>query len=256
MHNSRLAIVEDEASLREDLIAFFKMRGMQVSGFASAESFIAMFEAGHFDAVILDIGLPGKSGIEIANAVRRQSSMPILVLTSHDNHQTHLESLQAGADVFLSKSSPLEIIESTVINMLIRYTSARIDKGLGAGLGAIASPMPPSALSGQARKSDQQVWRLMMREMVLKTPDHASCMLTFTEALFLKPLLLQANEAITRAALVMAMEKEVTASNMRNLDTYANRLRRKVLAETQIELPIRSAYSMGYVFFGIAHVLQ
>ena len=81
MLNSRLAIVEDEAPLRQDLIAFFEMRGMQVSGFASAEDFFEVFDTTTFDVVILDIGLPGKSGVEVAEIVREQSQVPILILT-------------------------------------------------------------------------------------------------------------------------------------------------------------------------------
>lgn len=248
MHKSRLAIVEDEAPLRQDLIAFFEMRGMQVSGFASAEDFFEIFDATKFDVVILDIGLPGKSGVEVAEIVREQSQLPILILTSHANNQTHLDSLQAGADVFLSKTSSLEIIESTILNMITR------DKRIKTHM-MDAVNLANTNFAGLSRKSDQNVWRLLESETILKAPNHASCKLTYTETLFLRSLLSQANQAVRRAELVSAIEREVTASNMRNLDTYANRLRRKVFADTNVELPIRSAYNLGYVFSGTAHVL-
>ncbi len=248
MLNSSLAIVEDEAPLRQDLIAFFEMRGMQVSGFASAEDFFEVFDTTTFDVVILDIGLPGKSGVEVAEIVREQSQVPILILTSHANNQTHLDSLQAGADVFLSKSASLEIIESTILNMVTRHKTIKTHM--------VDTANPATAnLAGLSRKSDQEVWRLLEKESILKAPNHASCKLTYTETLFLRALLSQANQAIARTELVSAIEREVTASNMRNLDTYANRLRRKVFADTNVELPIRSAYNLGYVFSGTAHVL-
>ncbi|MDP8567579.1 response regulator transcription factor [Methylophilus aquaticus] len=248
MLNSRLAIVEDEAPLRQDLIAFFEMRGMQVSGFASAEDFFEVFDASTFDVVILDIGLPGKSGVEVAEIVREQSQAPILILTSHANNQTHLDSLQAGADVFLSKSASLEIIESTILNMLTRQHILQTPR-------VQTDALATAHFAGLSRKSDQEVWRLIEKETILKAPNHASSKLTYTETLFLRALLSQANQAVARAELVSAIEREVTASNMRNLDTYANRLRRKVFADTHVELPIRSAYNLGYVFSGTAYVL-
>lgn len=234
----RIAIVEDEASLREDLVAFFKLRGLEVLGFESGEAFFRVWPHIAMDVVVLDIGLPGCSGIEVAEEIRKQSPLPVLMLTADASQQTHLSSLHAGADVFLCKSTSLEIIESTVRNMLAR---ARLSA-------TVKSP-------GSQRKSDQTIWRLFTQSMQLKAPNDLLCALTFSEFQFLSALMLQPNQTVARETLLKSMSKDATLSNLRNLDTYATRIRRKTQAAVMLEVPIRSAYNSGYVFSGQGYVL-
>jgi two-component system, OmpR family, response regulator len=244
MLNRNIAIVEDEAPLRDDLVAFFKLKGLQVFGYASAEDFFESLAREVFDLVILDIGLPGISGIDTASVLRQKTNIPILILTSHANHQTHLDSLNAGVDVFLSKSAPLEIIESSVRNMLARYQPTAMNPN---------SQLTSSNTAKNQRRADQAIWRLFVIDRVLKAPNHVACNLTYSETVFLQTLFVKAKQTLTRVEMLEGMGKEHTFSNLRNLDTYANRLRRKVLQETSIELPLRSAYNVGYTFAGEAY---
>lgn len=243
MLNNRLAIVEDEAALRAELIAFFEFKNMQAVGFPSAEDFFKALIAQTFDLVILDIGLPDMSGIEAAEIFRQQSHAPILILTSHANHETHLDGLNAGADVFLSKTSPLEIIESSVRNLLARAHHIQTHKSSS-----------DENLGGQ-RKADQALWRLFVNDRRLQAPNHHGCVLTFSETFFLKTIFDNRGQVVSRNEVLRAMAKEETLSNLRNLDTYANRLRRKVFEATSVELPLRSAYNLGYNFSEPCYVL-
>lgn len=243
MLNSRIAIIEDEAPLRAELMAFFELKQIKVFGYPSAEDFFKALSSQAFDLVIMDIGLPGMSGIEAANVFRQQNNAPVLILTSHNNHDTHLDSLKAGADMFLSKTASLEIIESSVRNMLARYQQSA----------SVATVNVPTA--GKQRKADQSLWRLFVAERLLKAPNHIACPLTFAEALFLKSIFDNGGEAVSRAGVLLVMGKDETLSNLRNLDTYANRMRRKVLETTSVELPLRCAYNIGYSFTGRCHVL-
>lgn len=252
MLNRVIAIIEDEAPLRAELMAFFELKQLKVFGYASAEAFFKALPSHAFDLVIMDIGLPGMSGVEAAQLFRQQSHAPVLILTSHANHDTHLDSLNAGADVFLSKTAPLEIIESSVRNMLTRVQQ-NTSMATSSVMTNAPSTTPPSK-EGQ-RKSDQALWRLFVKERILKAPNHIACQLTFAETLFLKSIFDNNGEAVPRAQVVQFMGKEETLSNLRNLDTYANRMRRKVLETTSVELPLRSAYNIGYSFSGRCHVL-
>lgn len=238
----RIAIVEDEHSLREDLVAFFRMRALEVMGFESGEAFLACWPNTPIDLVILDISLPGCSGLEVAEAVRRQSQMPILMLTADSSQHQHLSSLKAGADGFLCKTSSLEIIESTVRNMLLR---AKLVVGS-------TSSMPDAT---EVAPSEPVTWKLYEREMQLKAPNHLTCKLTYSEVQFLSALMKTSVQMVERERILTQMSKEVTLSNLRNLDTYAMRIRRKTQEALIIEAPIRSAYNSGYMFAANAQVL-
>ena len=241
MLNARLAIVEDEAPLREDLIAFFQLKGVKVFGYATAEGFFVALKKLSFDLVILDIGLPGLSGIEASKLIHKKTNTSILILTSHSNHKTHIESLNAGADVFLSKSAPLEIVESSVRNMLLRR---QVANGASSSISNLSSA-----------NTDQAAWSLHIKNGILVAPNHMECLLTYTETQFLSSLLSDAEQTVSRVNMLKAMGKDETLSNLRNLDTYANRIRRKVFDATNVDIPIRSAYSLGYYFSGDGHVL-
>lgn len=239
----RIAIVEDEPSLREDLVAFFRMRGLAVMGFDSGESFLAYWPDTAIDLVVLDIGLPGASGLEVAERIRRHSQMQILMLTADGSQQQHLSSLNAGADGFLSKSSSLEIIESTVRNMLLR---AKL-------IAAHTSPALTSDISAEV--SEPSAWILYERDMQLKAPNQLTCKLTYSEVQFLSALMKTSVQMVERERILRQMTKEVTLSNLRNLDTYAMRIRRKTQEALIVEAPIRSAYNSGYMFAANAQVL-
>ena len=234
-----LAIVEDEDFLRENLIDFFTLKGMRALGFASAEAFYAVLHEYAFDLVILDVILPGDNGIDAARFVRTQSNVPLLVLTN--NNQAHLSSLEAGVDVFLSKSSSLEIIEHSVRNILLR---AQISK---------------SAADGDTSASHLNVnhdWALSLHSKVLIAPNQLFCQFTHMEFLLLYTLFNNAQQTVHRVDLLQAIAKTETVSNLRNLDTYVSRIRRKCLNATLLEVPIQSAYNSGYIFTGKAKFLS
>lgn len=220
-----LAIVEDEPSLRENLIDFFTIKGMRAVGFGSAEALYAALDEHSFDLLILDVLLPGDSGIEAAKFVRTRVDVPILVLTAHNNNQAHLSSLESGADMFLSKSAPLEILEHSVRNMLLRAQKL---------------------ISANAQVND--FWALSLQYKYLIAPNQLRCPCTNMEFLLLYALFNRVQQTVFREDLLQAMDKMVTISNLRNLDTYISRIRRKCLNVTQLDIPIQAAYNLGYTF--------
>lgn len=99
----KIAVVEDDAYLREEIILTFKKKGYSVSGissFAAPEEELLEFQP---DLVVLDINLPGKSGFEICKWLKARTSFPILILTARDKLDDELMALGLGADDFLLK---------------------------------------------------------------------------------------------------------------------------------------------------------
>ena len=216
MHTPRsVAVVEDNPGLLADLVEFLGMRGFAARGFASAEAFFKVWPATSFDLLLLDVVLPGAIGLEVAQRVRAQRSLAaqvgIVMLTALDANNDHVLGLEAGADMYLSKRSSLEVIEAACHSML--------------------------------RRLDQ-------REAAQPADDGSLLSLTHAEVTVLSALFDKPGQAVAREELLTRLNKKETLSSLRNLDNTISRLRRKVHTACDIELPVRPSYGRGYTFTG------
>ncbi|MDP1613547.1 MAG: response regulator transcription factor [Sulfuritalea sp.] len=228
-----LAVVEDDPGLRADLTEFLQLRGFAARGFDSAEAFFRAWPAVRFDLLLLDVALPGASGLDIARRVRAHDTAGIVMLTSLDANSDHVTGLGAGADMYLSKNSSLEVIEAACHGVLRRLES------LGAS---------------QAETVPGDVWRMDGRRWRLEAPNGTAVDLTHAESVLLFMLFRSPGEAIPRDQLLARMGKPDTLSNLRNLDNAVSRIRRKVLQACGVELPVRPCYGKGYTFTGECEV--
>ena len=226
----RVAVVEDHAGLLADLVDFLELRGFWVRGFDDAESFFSAWPATHFDLLLLDVALPGVSGLEIAQRVRsheESSATGIVMLTALDANDDQVLGFNAGADVYLSKRSSLEVIEAACHGVLRRLGRHGGDQ--------LATPA-------------EQLWRLHPKDWQLHTPNGMVLDLTHAEVRLLRALCETPGKAVTREALLVHLDKQETPFTLRNLDNIASRLRRKVQAACGLELPLRPSYGKGYTF--------
>lgn len=221
-----IAIVEDNPELLSDLVEFLDLRGFATHGFDCAETFFEAWPALHFDLLLLDVALPGISGLEIARRVRIRAeadAVPgVVMLTALDANDDQVLGLNAGADVYLSKRSSLEVIEATCHSVLRR-------------LGNVAA-------GGS--------WRLHVQHWRLAAPNGTVLDLTHAEVTLLAALCGTPGQAVTREVLLERLGKQETLSSLRNLDNTASRLRRKVQAACGMDLPLRPSYGKGYTFTG------
>lgn len=230
----RVAVVEDDPGLLADLVEFLTLRGFAAQGFDTAEGFLAVWSATRFDVLLLDVALPGASGLEIARQVRAREAAGagaapgVVMLTALDANEDQVLGLNAGADLYLSKRSSLEVIEAACHSLLRR---------LGHG------PGQPCAS-----------WRLQPRLWRLLVPAGDALALTQDEVSLLSILCEQPGQAIARKTLLTRLGKAETLSSLRNLDNTVSRLRRKVLAVCGLELPVRPSYGRGYTFTGHCEV--
>ncbi len=226
----RVAVVEDNQELLADLVEFLGMRGFAAHGFGSAEAFFEGWPALHFDLLLLDVALPGMSGLEIAQRVRADdaagNATGVVMLTALDANADQVLGLNAGADVYLSKRSSLDVIEAACHSVLRRLGKAEVD----------------------------ECWRLHVRRWQLLAPNGTVLDLTHAEVALLEALCGQPGQAVAREALLVRLGKQETLSSLRNLDNTASRLRRKVQAACGVELPLRPSYGRGYTFTGNCEV--
>jgi FixJ family two-component response regulator len=99
-----VAIVDDEEPVRIALGRLLGAMGLRAQGFADGTSFLAFLEGARPDCLILDLHMPGMSGLDLLRALRaRQRPLPTIVITAHDEPETRGNCLRAGAAVYLRK---------------------------------------------------------------------------------------------------------------------------------------------------------
>ena len=100
---SRVLVVDDELPMRRTLGIGLRARGYDVDLAATGEEALELAARHHPDVVILDLGLPGIDGIEVAQALRGWSSVPIIVLSARGAERVKVAALDAGADDYVTK---------------------------------------------------------------------------------------------------------------------------------------------------------
>lgn len=117
----KIVLVEDEVYMREELTELLKKSVYQVDAidvFDNTTEHILQLVP---DLVLLDLNLPGISGFQICQEIKRKSSIPVLVLTSRDKMKDELHALELGADEYLTKPCRKERLLARISNVLKRY---------------------------------------------------------------------------------------------------------------------------------------
>ena len=113
-----ILLVEDEPTLRTGTEQFLRQRGFTVIAVASGEEALEQFAEA--DVIILDIMLPGMSGIETLHQIRQASDVPVLMLTALHDEPTQIASFDELADDYMSKPFSLVILEKRIRALLRR----------------------------------------------------------------------------------------------------------------------------------------
>ena len=100
---TRVLVVDDEPQIRRALLLNLRARGYDVLEAASGEAAVQAAASEHPDLVLLDLGLPGMSGLDVIAALRGWSQVPIIVLTVRDDERAKVLAFDAGADDYVTK---------------------------------------------------------------------------------------------------------------------------------------------------------
>jgi two-component system KDP operon response regulator KdpE len=109
MNSSRILVVDDEPELRRALRSTLSALGFIVADAESGEAALERVRAEKFDLILLDVNMPGLSGLETCRAVRARSDVSILMVTVRDRTADKVEALDAGADGYVTK--PFDVSE-------------------------------------------------------------------------------------------------------------------------------------------------
>jgi len=214
-------VVDDDERLRALLTRYLSSNGFRVSAAADAADARALMKSIAFDCLILDVMMPGESGLDLAKSVRGQSRIPILMLTARGDAQDRIAGLELGADDYLPKPfEPRELLLR--INALLRR----------------ATPVQESAsrpVRMGAAVYDPTASRLTRGGRPVK--------LTSSEAALLQLFAANAGQPFSRSDLCTRLGVALE----RSIDVQVTRLRRKIEEDPKLPLYLQTVRGVGYV---------
>ena len=108
----KIYVVDDEQNIREIICSYLKKEGFETKEFVDGESLLAEIENSDYpDMFIIDIMMPGISGFELCNAIRKKENTPIIIVSARDEELDRILGIEMGADDYLMKPfSPRELV--------------------------------------------------------------------------------------------------------------------------------------------------
>jgi two-component system, OmpR family, phosphate regulon response regulator OmpR len=218
-----LLVVDDDARLRELLRRYLSDQGFRVTLAADGEEARNSLISFTFDLLVLDVMMPGESGLDLTRALRQpdRSRLPILLLTAMAEPEDRIKGLEHGADDYLVKPfEPRELV-LRIRNILDRRGSS--------------SNGPEQALRFGAFRYD------LSRGLLFRGAEMVH--LTTAEAGLLASLAARPGEAVSREDLSQSGH---FSGNVRNVDVQMTRLRRKIEADPRYPRYLQTVRGTGY----------
>jgi DNA-binding response OmpR family regulator len=200
----RILLAEDDRQLRASIMRGLREASYAVDQAASGVTALSMANANEYDAIILDVLLPGKSGVVVCREIRdKGNDVPLLMLTALDGVEDRITGLDAGADDYLTK--PFDFGE-----LLARLRALTRRHGEVAPAQLEVGDLVIDTLRHTVRRGD--------REIELTAKEYA----------FLLHLARNAGRVVNRAELMSHVWDESHNAYSNIIDVYASRLRRKI----------------------------
>lgn len=121
---AKVLIIEDVPEMSELMTLYLKREGIETSTAQSAEDGLDLLSAGSFDLIVLDINLPGMDGFEFLQRIRRDYSLPVIVVSARDTEEDIIAGLSMGADEFVTKPFSPKVLAARVRAHLRRFFQA------------------------------------------------------------------------------------------------------------------------------------
>lgn len=225
-----IIVVEDDSDFRESLIETLSLCGYDVVGAKSAFDFYQKAAQKSYALVILDLGLPDQSGVVLAEFIRKNTNMRIVILTARSSLESRVAAYKAGADTYLLKPVDTAELIATVESNMGRVA-------LQGDSGQMRHHLPFEDLSDN--------WRLVRSSATLLAPTGEKISLSSKEFDFMELLATNQDTNVSRSAIMAALDYDDAKSGSQVLDVLIHRLRQKA-ADKGVRLPIKTVRGKGY----------
>jgi len=218
-----ILVVDDEARIAAIARDYLERAGFQVSVAGTGPDALAAARARRPDLIVLDLGLPHIDGLDVTRSLRRQSNVPIIMLTARVEERDKLLGLEIGADDYVTKPfSPKELVAR------VRAVFRRIDA--------------PPQRGELIRAADVELDTGKMRASIAGRAIDV----TPTEFELLATLARQPGRVFTRAQLLDAIRGVEVDSFDRAIDTHVKNLRRKIERDPRRPRYLLTVHGVGY----------
>lgn len=223
-----LFLVDDDAKLRRLLVKFLQEYGFRFREFPEGSAVAAAIAADQPDAVILDIMLPGESGLEILRRIRRESAVPVIMLTAKGADEDRILGLELGSDDYLPKPfNPRELLAR--LNAVLRRASAVRETG--------------------ERSADiiEAAGLVLYRSRRTVSSGGSEAALSGTEFKLLEALMSRPNMILTRDELLNHARGKDFGPYDRSIDVHIGKLRTKIESLPGGGKCIKTVWGSGYM---------
>jgi two-component system response regulator RegX3 len=223
---TRILVVEDEESFSDPLSYLLRREGYEVSVAETGPAALEDFDQAGADLVLLDLMLPGLSGVDVCRSLRQRSNVPVIMLTAKDSEIDKVVGLELGADDYVTKP----------------YSSRELLARIKAVLRRLAEPeelLPSTVAAGPVR---------MDVERHVVTVNGEQTPLPLKEFELLEMLLRNAGRVMTRMQLIDRVWGSDYVGDTKTLDVHVKRLRAKIEPDPANPRHIVTVRGLGYKF--------
>jgi two-component system response regulator RegX3 len=226
---TRILVVEDEESFSDALGYMLRKEGFEVATAATGPDGVAEFDRAGADLVLLDLMLPGLSGVEVCRQLRQRSDVPVIMLTAKDSEVDKVVGLEIGADDYVTKPfSTRELVAR--IHAVLRRRGGDADELASAVL-----------QSGPVRMD-------IDRHIVSVNGEPVAMPLKEFE--LLEFLLRNVGRVLTRGQLIDRVWGSDYVGDTKTLDVHVKRLRAKIEPDPATPRHLLTVRGLGYKFDG------
>ncbi len=222
-HTARILVIDDEPAIRRLLRTTLGANGYEVLEAADAASALASLRSDAPDALILDLGLPDRDGLDLLRELRAGTAVPVLILSSRDDERGKVAALDAGADDYVTKPFGAE-------ELLARVRAALRHRLQQQGV-------PPAFESGALRVD-------LVRRLV--TLRGAEVKLSPKEYEILEQLVRHAGKVLTHKHLLEKIWGSAATTDVQYLRVYIRQLRQKLEDDANQPRLILTESGVGY----------
>lgn len=226
MNSPRILLVEDEPSYSEPLTYVLTKEGYQVTVAETGPDGLTAFERGGADLVLLDVMLPGMSGIDVCRALRTKSNVPVIMLTAKDGEVDKVVGLELGADDYVTKPYSSRELLARIKAVLRR--------------GAEPEDLVSATVSAGPVAIDVERHVVTVRGEPVALPLKEFELLAF--------LVRNSGRVLTRGQLIDRIWGSDYVGDTKTLDVHIKRLRKKVERTPKEPVHILTVRGLGYKF--------